>query len=140
MRKQKKPAFLFYPSDFLLECSLMSDEEIGKYVKVFCNFHYHGHLSQGEIDRLCGGHYDKIFKNLTKDENGLYYYLRMDNDKEKHTTYVDGRMKNLSGGKKAAKGQKMESSFDADDYYAAALARSNEYYKNNNANNTQAAE
>ena len=138
MAKQKDPAFLFYPTEFMLECSLMPDDEVGKYIKVFCNFHVHGHLSEKEIERICDGHYDSIFGKLLKDENGLYYHLRMEHELHRRKCYVGNRMQNFAGSKK--KTENKESSFDADDYYAAALARSNEYYKNNNANNTQAAE
>ena len=74
MAKQKDPAFLFYPTEFMLECSLMPDDEVGKYIKVFCNFFAHGHLSEKEIESVCGGHYDSIFGKLKRDDKGLYYH------------------------------------------------------------------
>ena len=126
MAKQKDPAFLFYPTEFMLECSLMPDDEVGKYIKVFCNFHVHGHLSEKEIERICDGHYDSIFSKLLKDENGLYYHLRMEHELHRRKCYVGNRMQNFAGSKK--KSENKESTFDTEDFYNAALERSDRFY------------
>jgi hypothetical protein len=128
MAKQKDPAFLFYPTEFMLECSLMPDDEVGKYIKVFCNFFAHGHLSEKEIESVCGGHYDSIFGKLKRDDKGLYYHLRMDHEIERRKGYVGGRVNNFKGGNKKAENK--ESSFDTDEFFGAALERSERALEN----------
>jgi len=131
MAMLKDPAMMFYPADFMLETSLMTDAEIGKYIKVLCNLHSHGHLSTEMIENVCGGHTSSVFDKLVKDEKGLYYHLRMEHEIEKRKTYKSGRLNNLAGkGSKKKSTYDNDSSFDAEDFYQAALKRSEEYYKN----------
>lgn len=45
-KKQKDPAFLFYPADFLIECADLDWSERGQYITMLCLQHEHGHLSR----------------------------------------------------------------------------------------------
>lgn len=44
----KDPAFLFYASDFLTGTMFMSNEQVGKYMRLLCSQHQHG----GLIDKI----------------------------------------------------------------------------------------
>ena len=69
----KDPAFLFYSSDFLTGTALMSDEQVGKYIKLLCYQHQKGHLTERDMLKICSTHDEDIFSKFEKDENGLYY-------------------------------------------------------------------
>ena len=45
----KDPAFLFYSSDFLSGTMLMSDEEVGQYIRLLCLQHQKGHLKEKDM-------------------------------------------------------------------------------------------
>ena len=130
MENQRDPAILFYPTEFIMETYLMTDEEIGKYIKLLCNFQFHGHLSEKKIEDICGGHISRIFNLLEKDKDGLYYHKRTDYEKERRKVFVDSRANNLKGSKK--KKEEVQSTFDTDDFYNAALERSERFYAEKN--------
>ena len=46
----KDPAFLFYPSDFLTGTMFMTDEQVGKYIRLLCAQHQKGHLCEKRHD------------------------------------------------------------------------------------------
>ena len=126
MEKQRDPAILFYPTEFIMETYLMTDEEIGMYIKLLCNFQFHGHLSEKKIEDICGGHISRIFNLLEKDKDGLYYHKRTDYEKERRKVFVDSRANNLKGSKK--KKEEVQGTFDTEDFYNAALERSERFY------------
>jgi len=75
----KDPAFLFYTADFLAETMFFTSAQIGNYVKLLCAQHQTGHLSEDDMQSLCGGITDeKIFNRFVKDSNGKYYNQRLD--------------------------------------------------------------
>ena len=69
----KDPAFLFYSSDFLSGTMLMTDEEIGQYIKLICLQHQKGHLKEKDILNICKTHNEEIFSKFKIDEEGNYY-------------------------------------------------------------------
>lgn len=56
----KDPAFLFYPQDFLTGTLFLSDEEVGKYIRLLCAQHQQG----GLINR-------SVFNSIVKDSELL---------------------------------------------------------------------
>lgn len=90
----KDPAFLFYSSDFLTGTALMSDEQIGKYIKLLCYQHQMGHLSERDMLKICKTYDEDIFCKFEKDENGLYYNARLQQEVEKRKAYSDSRRQN----------------------------------------------
>ena len=121
----KDPAMMLFPSEFIMETTFMTDEEKGKYITVLCNMHFYGHLSAEEIEHICSGHYKSIFRNLSVDEKGLYYHIRMEYEMDKRAEYRKSRAKNASGKKKK---EEVQSTFDTEDFYNAALERSDRFY------------
>ena len=49
----KDPAFLFYSGDFLSGTMLMSDEEVGQYIRLLCLQHQKGHLREKDMISIC---------------------------------------------------------------------------------------
>ena len=93
----KDPAFMVFASDFMMETSFMSAAETGMYIKILCNIHFHGRLTEDELKYICGG--EKIpfgiLRNLEKDDEGKFYHKRMEHEAEKRTKYSESRQKNL---------------------------------------------
>ena len=94
--KLKDPAMLFYPSDFMMEISYMTNEEAGKYIRVLCNIFFHGRLSIDIIKRICGEEYETILNLLSRDDKGLYYHERMEYEMLKRRQFCESRSKNAS--------------------------------------------
>lgn len=88
----KDPAFLFYSSDFLSGTMLMSNEEVGIYIKLLCLQHQQGHLK--EEDMLNMGASLKIFSKFKKDEEGNYYNERLEYEANKRKAYSESRRNN----------------------------------------------
>ncbi len=90
----KDPAFLFYSSDFLTGTALMSDEQVGKYIKLLCYQHQKGHLTERDMLKICSTHDEDILCKFEKDENGLYYNVRLQQEVEKRKAYSESRRQN----------------------------------------------
>ena len=88
----KDPAFLFYSNDFLSGTMLMSNEEIGIYIKLLCIQHQQGHLK--EEDMLNIGATKKVFSKFVKDNEGNYYNERLEYEANKRKAYPDSRKNN----------------------------------------------
>lgn len=88
----KDPAFLFYSSDFLSGTMLMTDEEIGQYIKLLCLQHQKGHLK--EKDMLNKTYNEDIFSKFKKDEEGKYYNERLEYEANKRKAYSESRRNN----------------------------------------------
>ena len=90
----KDPAFLFYSSDFLSGTMLMSDEEIGQYIKLLCLQHQKGHLKEKDMLNICHSYNEDIFSKFKKDEEGNYYNERLEYEANKRKAYSESRRNN----------------------------------------------
>lgn len=90
----KDPAFLFYSSDFLSGTMLMSDEEIGQYIKLLCLQHQKGHLKEKDMLSVCKTYNEDIFSKFIKDEDGNYYNKRLEYEINKRKAYSESRRNN----------------------------------------------
>ena len=90
----KDPAFLFYSSDFLTGTALMTDEQIGKYIKLLCYQHQMGHLSERDMLKICKTYDEDIFSKFEKDEDGLFFNARLSQEVEKRKAYSESRRQN----------------------------------------------
>lgn len=89
----KDPAVLFYTSDFLTGTILMSDSQIGKYIKLLCIQHQKDILSESDMMNICKSYDKDVFDKFVKTDAG-YYNERMKNEKEKRSSYCKGRSEN----------------------------------------------
>ena len=93
----KDPAVLFYFQDFLVGTEFMTDDEVGKYIRILCHQADKGSLSEIQIKRICKGTIpESIMEKLIPDDNGNLYQKRMREEREKRTNYTESRRKNRS--------------------------------------------
>lgn len=106
----KDPAFLFYSADFLVGTMMMTDEQVGKYIRLLCLQHQQGHLTKNHMVTLCKSIDEAIMSKFDVDEDGKYFNRRLDDEVDKRQKYVDSRRLNGSkGGRKPSKkGKHME--------------------------------
>jgi len=90
----KDPAFLFYSSDFLTGTMLFTNEQVGKYIRLMCFQHQHGHLSKQDMLKICDTHDDDIFSKFVSDADGKYYNERLETEISKRIAYSESRRKN----------------------------------------------
>jgi len=92
----KDPAFLFYTADFYIGTVEMTDEQVGRYIRLMCLQHQKGHLSEQAMLKGMGGVHDElIMSKFVIDEDGKYYNERLDAEIEKRNKFTTSRRKNL---------------------------------------------
>lgn len=91
------PAFLFYSSDFLTGTTLMTDEQVGKYIRLMCLQHQTGHLAEKHMLNICKTYDEDIFRKFKKDGDGKYYNERLENEIIKRSNYSKSRRANRLG-------------------------------------------
>ena len=90
----KDPAFLFYTSDFLTGTSFLTNEQIGKYIRLLCHQHQNGHLKEKDMLKICLTYDEDVFEKFEKDLNGLFFNLRLDEEIHKRKAYSESRRNN----------------------------------------------
>jgi len=90
----KDPAFLFYTGDFSTGTQFFTDEQVGKYVRLLMAQHQLGHLEEKHMLLICKLHDKDIFSKFSRDENGLYFNERLENEIVKRKKYSESRSKN----------------------------------------------
>ena len=129
----KDPAVLFYTSDFLTGCALMSMAQRGKYITLLCLQHQQGHLSEEDMLDVCGAHDAKIWKKFKQDEDGLFYNERMDEEHRKRKEYAVSRAQN---GKKGGRPKKhIESECEAYENHMLSICKTYEKHIENENDN-----
>jgi uncharacterized protein YdaU (DUF1376 family) len=93
----KDPAFLFYPNDYLGGTMGMSFEEKGAYMDLLMLQFNRGHLTSHMIGQLVGQIWDAIQTKFIKDEKGLYYNVRLEEEQNKRKAFTDSRKNNKLG-------------------------------------------
>lgn len=94
LSKVKDPAILFYTSDFLTGTFTMTDEQVGKYIRLLCLQHQKGYLSEKDMLNICKSYDEDIFNKFTKNGDGKYYNERMKIEAEKRKNYAESRRNN----------------------------------------------
>jgi uncharacterized protein YdaU (DUF1376 family) len=99
----KDPAFLLYSSDFLTGTMFMTNEQVGKYIRLMCVQHQKGHLSEKDMLNICSTYDEDVYKKFQKDENGLYFNKRLESEIGKRKAYSESRRQNRLKGKNICK-------------------------------------
>lgn len=89
----KDPAFLFYSSDFLSGTFTMTNEQIGKYIRLLCIQHQKYILSEKDMLNICGTYDEDIYCKFKK-ENNVYYNERLRFEAERRKNYAESRRNN----------------------------------------------
>jgi hypothetical protein len=130
----KDPAVLFYTSDFLTGCALMSMAQRGKYITLLCLQHQQGHLSEEDMIDVCGAVDPKIWRKFKQDDDGLFYNERMDQEQIKRQNYALSRSEN---GKKGGRPKKdNESESEASENHMLSICKAYEKHTENENINT----
>lgn len=93
----KDPAFLFYPNDWIGGTLGMTFEEKGAYMELLMTQFNRGHMSGHMIGQVVGQSWDKIKDKFVKDEKGLWYNTRLEEEKMKRQKFTKSRNNNSSG-------------------------------------------
>jgi len=79
----KKRAFLFNASDFLIGTSFMTNEQVGKYIRLLLYSYEVGPLSREQIIHISGEYDDEVMKKFQKNLQGNYYHHRIERERNK---------------------------------------------------------
>ena len=93
----KDPALLFYTSDFLTGTFTMSNEQVGKYIRLLCLQHQKGTLTEKDMLNICKTYDEDIFIKFKKNGSGNYYSERLKLEAEKRKAYSESRKHNREG-------------------------------------------
>jgi uncharacterized protein YdaU (DUF1376 family) len=90
----KDPAFLFYTNDFISGTQFFTDEQVGIYIRLLCAMHQHGRLSEKQVNLICRTYDNDVMCKFQKDDSGLYYNPRLEEEVEKRKKYTESRRNN----------------------------------------------
>lgn len=71
----------------------MTDEQVGKYARALCAQHQHGHLSEIQLQSILKGD-SAVAQKFIKDDIGLFFNVRMDEEIKKRAEYCETQKKN----------------------------------------------
>lgn len=91
----KDPAVLFYVQDFLTGTFTMTDEQVGKYIRLLCLQQQNGGLCEKEMLKVCGEKDDDIWAKFDF-QDGHYFNKRMALETSKRRKFTESRIANLS--------------------------------------------
>jgi hypothetical protein len=110
----KDPAFLFYTQDFYTGTVFFTDEQVGKYIRLLCLQHSTGHLKEKDMLNICKTYDVEIFSKFTRDDKGLYYNERLENEINRRLNYCESRRKNKMSEKTYDKHMETEDETETD--------------------------
>lgn len=90
----KDPAFLFYVNDFDTGTKFFTNEQIGKYLRLLIAQFQHGSLSEKQVKFICQELDEDIMKKFQKDDQGLYFNVRLSEEITKRSRFSESRSKN----------------------------------------------
>jgi len=93
----KDPAFLFYTGDFATGTQFLTDEQMGKYIRLLMAQHQHGHLSEKQVIIICKSIDNEIMCKFKKDSEGLFYNERLETEISKRKAFSESRSNNKKG-------------------------------------------
>lgn len=103
----KDPAFLFYPNDWIGGTMGMTFEEKGAYMELLMMQFNRGHMTTHMVGQVVGQLWDKIKDKFKKDEHGLWYNTRLEEEKNKRQKFTESRRNNISGENQHTKKKKI---------------------------------
>jgi hypothetical protein len=89
----KDPAVLFYTSDFLSGTFTMSNEQVGKYIRLLCLQHQKGKLTENDMLSICKAYDEDVYSKF-RNEGGFFFNERMFNESKRRQEYSESRRKN----------------------------------------------
>jgi hypothetical protein len=91
----KDPAVLLYTSDFLSGTYTMTDEQVGRYIRLLCLQHQKGKLTEKDMQSICKGYDSDVYEKFDI-VDGCYINKRMYEEAQKRSKFTESRRKNAS--------------------------------------------
>jgi hypothetical protein len=91
----KDPAVLLYTSDFLSGTYTMTDEQVGRYIRLLCLQHQKGKLTEKDMQSICKGYDSDVYEKFDI-VDGFYINKRMYEEAQKRSKFTESRRKNAS--------------------------------------------
>jgi hypothetical protein len=89
----KDPAVLFYTSDFLSGTFTMTDEQVGKYIRLLCLQHQKGKLTEKDMLSICKAYDNEIYEKFDQ-VDGFFINDRMYNESIRRSKFTESRRNN----------------------------------------------
>jgi len=89
----KDPAFLFYTSDFLTGTLTMTDEQVGRYIRLLCLQHQKYELTEKDMLFICKAYDEDIYSKFKK-VDGKFFNERLREEAIKRSKYSESRRNN----------------------------------------------
>lgn len=99
----KDPAFLFYPGDYVSGTMGMTFEEKGAYMDLLMLQFNRGHMNTHMIQHTIGHLWEQVKCKFIEDNEGLWYNVRLDFEKDKRKTFTESRRNNIKPKEKPKK-------------------------------------
>jgi uncharacterized protein YdaU (DUF1376 family) len=97
----KDPAFLFYPGDYVSGTMGMTFEEKGAYMDLLMLQFNRGHMNHHMIVHTVGHLWEQVKCKFIQDDEGLWYNVRLDIEKDKRKTFTESRRNKIKSKNKA---------------------------------------
>lgn len=94
----KDPAVLFYTSDFLSGTFTMTDEQVGKYMRLLCIQHQKGKLTAQDMQSICKAYDEQVYSKFVKDGE-FFFNERMKSESDRRKKFSESRRKNAESNK-----------------------------------------
>jgi hypothetical protein len=91
-------SYQLYTSDFLVRTLDMTDEQVGKFIRLLCYHHQNGHLTEATMLSYCKGRDEIVFSRFLKDDEGLYYNEEMEKEKARRADVSKSKSDNAKAG------------------------------------------
>lgn len=91
----KDPAVLFYTQDFLTGTFCMTNEQVGKYIRLLCLQQQNGGLTEKQMIQICGAKDEDIWAKFDC-ENGFYFNKRMVLETNKRKNFINHQVENAN--------------------------------------------
>ena len=72
----------------------MTNEQVGQYIRLMCLQHQKGHLTKKDMLKICNTQDEEVISKFKKDEEGLYYNERLEEEIIRRKAYSKSRSEN----------------------------------------------
>lgn len=90
----KDPAVLLWTKDFLVGTMTMTNEQVGKYIRLLCLQHQNQYLTDGDMKSILNEEDIVVAEKFIK-EDGKWYNIKMKEETIRRKAYTENRLKNL---------------------------------------------
>jgi hypothetical protein len=95
IKTKQDPAYRLFTAEFLVRNMDMTDDQVGKFIKLLCFQHQNGHMTEETMLMFCKEKDNKIFSRFLVDSKGLYYNKEMDDEIIRRSDVCETNRKNI---------------------------------------------